>query len=130
MDGKGTDMDPVLVVLLVVGVLAALVAVWWVRRGRDGASGADAGFGPPEQLDHPAAPPEPHAFDRQWLLNRSREFDPGAWDDTPDGTGGAAAPRPAAPRPAAPGEEPGEEPPQRFDRAFLERREQERRDPS
>lgn len=117
-------MEPVIMAAVVALVLTLAIGLWW--RGRRG--GADPGvdtFGPPEELDRPAAPPEPHAFDREWLLSRSKEFDPTAWDDSPDGSGGVV--RPAPPAPAAAGSADGE-PPLRFDRAFLEQQEQERRD--
>ncbi len=114
-------MEPVIMAAVVALVLTLAIGLWW--RGRRGGAAPDEDHsGPPVELDRPAAPPEPHAFDREWLLSRSREFDPTAWDDSPDGAGGIARPAPPVAGSA------DAEAPQRFDRAFLEQQEQERRD--
>ena len=102
-------------------VVAVGVGVWWFGRRRAGSPNLEDVSGPVE-LDGPVAPPDPHPFDREWLLNRSKEFDPAGWDDS-------GAPRaPAAPAAPSASSGPDAEAPQTFDRAFLEQRERERRE--
>lgn len=95
-------MDPVLVLLL--ALVAAIVAVawWWRRRrtepvddewvlppdeaGASGFPGSAPAPGSPEAV-------RPPVFDRDFLLNRDRTFDPGRWDNTPDTTAEGDLPR-------------------------------------
>ena len=121
--------------LLAVGALAF---AWWFlsRRRRDLLGGTSA------REEDTGWPTQAQALNRDALLNREREFDPSAWDDSPDparskpakSSARPAPPRPAPSRPApsrpaqprpAPGEE-EDEAPAFFDREFLERKQRER----
>lgn len=76
---------------------------WWLKRRRGQASGGRA------DAAADAGPPE--VFNREALLNRPRSFDPGGWDDSPDGDS----------TPAASGRVTAGDPPDRLDRSQLTR---------
>jgi len=92
-------------VVLIVLVIGMGLAWWWLSRRRRALLGGDE---PPEEPVE-AGPPE--VFTREALVNRSRRFDPGAWDDNAD------ASSPAATEPGDP-----DELPTHLDRDYLERR--------
>lgn len=117
----------IIFVVLAVGLMA--FAWWWLKRRRrellgDSEPSGDAGW-----------PAEQQALTRDALVNRSREFDPSAWEDGPDPA--PAGERPASSRPApvrhqaarpaqARPAEDEDEAPAYFDREFLERQRQQR----
>ena len=110
--------------LVFVAVVAAVgVGGWWLGRRRATAPESAPTSGP-EELDAPQDPPEPHPFDRDWLLSRSKDFDPSGWDDVTDAGHAAEAAEAADVSDSDPGDLP-----RHFDREFLERREQGHREP-
>lgn len=119
-------MFEIIFVVLAVGLMA--LAWWWLKGRRRDLVGGEPSAG--------ATPPaEPQPLTRDALLNRPREFDPSAWDDSPEPTAAPAKPaagRPAPSRPAptrsAPARPAGDEDdaPTYFDREFLERQRRQR----
>lgn len=107
--------------IIFVAVTVALMATawWWLKRRRRELLG-DAG----ESHATGAEPAEPQALTRDALVNRSRAFDPNAWDDGPDPV--ATAPRATAPAPGPAPAADETEPPAYFDREFLERQRRQR----
>jgi len=94
-------------VVLIVLVIGLGLAWWWLSRRRrqllpDDDEPASTG---------PGHPGPPEVYTRDALVNRSRQFDPGAWDDSADD---------ATPTPAA--EDGADTPPAYLDRDYLERR--------
>jgi hypothetical protein len=123
--GEEPNVDPLLVLVLI--VVAAVAGVWWWWRRRRPEPVEDEWVLPPDESG-PAAPAasgsmpgeRPPVFDREFLVNRDRTFDPTRWDNTPD-----AAPNDLG---LIGGEEPPaqDDLPRFLDREFLERRQREK----
>lgn len=115
-------MYEIIFLVLAVGMMA--LAWWWLKRRRRELLGGS------EPSDDTGWPAEPQALTRDALMTRSREFDPSAWDDSPDPSATEAKPTPARPAPARPAPvRPGndeDEAPAYFDREFLERQRRQR----
>lgn len=122
-------MFEIIFLVLAIGMMALIW--WWLKRRRTELLG-----GTSEESGDGGWPTQQPTLNRDALVNRSREFDPSAWDDSPDpGRSRPAKPsaprpapaRPAPTRPAPAGSSANEdEPPVFFDREFLERRQRER----
>ena len=74
-------MDVVVLIVLVVGMG---LAWWWLSRRRRELLDR-------EEPEEPTLSGAPEVFTRDALVNRSRRFDPGAWDDSPDAAGSPTA---------------------------------------
>lgn len=113
------------IVFLVLAVGLMVLAWWWLSRRRRELLGG-LGGGEPDDAGWPAE----QTLTRDALVKPSREFDPSAWDDSPNPAAAAAKPapaRPAAGRPAPARPVDGEnETPAYFDRDFLERQRRQR----
>ncbi len=113
------------IVFLVLAVGLMTLAWWWLKRRR-----AEL-LGEGDPSDRAGSPAEPQTLTRDTLTSRPREFDPSAWDDSPDVSGATPKPapsRPAPSRPAAPRppDDAEDAAPIYFDREFLERQRRQR----
>lgn len=118
-------MFEIIFVVLAAGLMA--LAWWWLKGRR-----RDLVDGEPSAGATTAAEPQP--LTRDALLSRPREFDPSAWDDSPDPAAAPgrpatrpapARPAPGRPAPVRPAQE-EDDAPAYFDREFLERQRRER----